>query len=440
MSVHNYFPRKIDADLSMWNRENGRKVLLLRGARQVGKSSAVRNLSRQFEYFLEVNFEEDKDVRAFFEGGSLSPRPICEQLALRYGVPIVPGKTLLFFDEIQACIPAIGSLRFFYEKMPELHLVAAGSLLEFAIEEIPSFGVGRVTSMFMYPFSFYEFLGAMGEDMLLNAIRGANCARPLHEVIHCKAADLLKRFLIVGGMPEAVARYVNTGDLLQVQTVLSSLTVSLKNDFAKYRRKVPALLLNEVFDSVARQAEGKFVYEKAAVQASNAQVKQALDLLLMSGLVVPVTHTAANGIPLGSEINPKIRRMFMLDTGIFQCVSGLDMSRLFVANDFKTVNRGAMAEMFTGLELMKNASPYSPFPLYFWQREKRQSSAQIDFLVQRGEQILPIEVKAGTQGTMQSLRMFMQEKKIERGIRTSLENFARYENIDVYPMYAIANL
>ena len=440
MNMDNYFSRKIDADLSAWNKEHGRKVLLLRGARQVGKSSAVRQLGKRFEYFLEVNFEEDKEVRAFFEGGSLSPKPICEQLSIRYGVPIVPGKTLLFFDEIQACIPAISSLRFFYEKMPELHLVAAGSLLEFALEEIPSFGVGRITSMFMYPFSFYEFLGALGEDLLLQAIRGADCANPLHEVIHRKAVDLLKRFLIVGGMPEAVARYVNTGDLLQVQTILNSLLVSLKNDFAKYGKKVPTLLLNEVFESVARQADGKFVYEKAAVQASNAQVKQALELLLMSGLIVSVTHTAANGIPLGSEINPKIRRMFMLDTGLFQCVSGLDMSRIFVSNDFKTVNRGAMAEIFVGLELMKNSSPYRPFPLYFWQREKRQSSAQIDFLVQRGEHIRPIEVKAGTQGSMQSLRMFIQEKKIERGIRTSLENFARYENIEVYPMYAIANI
>jgi predicted AAA+ superfamily ATPase len=324
--------------------------------------------------------------------------------------------------------------------MPELHLVTAGSLLEFALEEIPSFGVGRITSMFMYPFSFYEFLDALGEDLLLQTIRRADCANPLHEVIHRRAVELLKRFFVVGGMPEAVVRYANTKDLLQVQTVLSSLLVSLKNDFAKYRKKVPVLLLNEVFDSVVRQAEDKFVYEKVAVQATNAQVKQALELLMMSGLILPVTHAAANGIPLGSEINPKIRRMFMLDTGLFQRVSGLDMSQIFVSNDFKTINRGAMSEIFIGLELMKNSSPYHPFMLYFWQREKRQSSAQIDFLVQRDEQILPIEVKAGTQGAMQSLRLFMQEKKIERGIRTSLENFAQYENIDVYPMYAIANV
>jgi predicted AAA+ superfamily ATPase len=239
MTANNYFFRNIDSDLLAWSKEPDHKVLLLRGARQVGKSSAVRNLGKQFEYFLEVNFEEDREVRRFFEGGSLSPLPIIEKLSIKYGVPIVAGKTLLFFDEIQACIPAISSLRFFYEKMPELHVVAAGSLLEFALEEIPSFGVGRITSMFMYPFSFYEFLTALGEDMLLNAIRKADSTNPLHEVIHNKTIELLKRFLVVGGMPEAVVKYVKTTDLLQVQKVLNSLLVSLKNDFAKYKKQVP---------------------------------------------------------------------------------------------------------------------------------------------------------------------------------------------------------
>jgi len=321
-----------------------------------------------------------------------------------------------------------------------LHLIAAGSLLEFALEEIPSFGVGRITSMFMYPFSFFEFLHALGENMLVEAIRKANPKNPLHDVIHRKSVELLKRFLIIGGMPEAVAKYAKNNDLLQIQTVLSSLLVALKNDFAKYKRRVPISRLNEVFESVAHQAEGKFVYEKAATQASNLQVKQALELLMMAGLVYPVTHTAANGIPLGAEINPKFQRMFLLDTGLFQRILGLDMAQIFVTDDFKTINRGAIAELFVGLELIKNSSCYFPNVLYYWQREKSQGKAQIDYLMQRGEKIIPIEVKSGTQGAMQSLRRFMAEKNIEKGIRTSLENFAHYENIDVFPLYAISNL
>ena len=440
MSNKNYYTRNIDSELLAWSKEPDRKVLMLRGARQVGKSSSVRHLSNNFQYFVEVNFEEDSEVRSFFERGSLSPQPICELLALKYKTPIIPGKTLLFFDEIQSCIPAISSLRFFYEKIPDLHVIAAGSLLEFAIEEIPSFGVGRITSMFMFPFSYYEFLRALGENLLLEAICFANLKNPLHEVIHNRAVELFKRFLVVGGMPEAVAKYVKTNDLLQIQPILNSLLVSLKNDFAKYKKRVPLTRLNEVFTSVAHQSEGKFVYEKAATQASNVQVKQALELLIMAGLVYPVTHTAANGIPLGAEINPKFQRMFLFDTGLFQRILDLDMSQIFVSNDFKTINRGAITELFVGLELVKNSSCYNPNSLYYWQRDKSNGNAQIDFLIQRGGNIVPIEVKAGTQGSMQSLWRFMKEKGIKTGVRTSLENFSTYENVEVYPVYAISNL
>ena len=178
MNNSNYHFRNIDSELLSWSKDPDRKVLMLRGARQVGKSSSVRHLGKDFQYFLEVNFEEDKETHRFFENGSLTPQPICELLAVKYKTPIIPGKTLLFFDEIQACIPAISSLRFFYEKMPDLHVIAAGSLLEFALEEIPSFGVGRITSMFMYPFSFYEFLYALGEQRLVESLRNAKSNNP----------------------------------------------------------------------------------------------------------------------------------------------------------------------------------------------------------------------------------------------------------------------
>ena len=439
MAEKTYFSRNIDHDLLAWSKTPDRKTLLLRGARQVGKSTAVRHLAKTFKYFVEVNFDDKKNVHTFFEQ-SLSPQEICEQLSFFYRVPIIPGETLLFFDEIQSCLPALSSLRYFYEQYPELHLIAAGSLLEFALEEIPSFGVGRIRSFFMFPFSFDEFLNALGDSMLVEAYRKATPQKPLQEPIHQQLVRRLKTFLIVGGMPEAVAQYVKTQDLQHSQNVLNDIINSLKTDFAKYKKRIPALRINEVFESVARQAEGKFVYERAAVQASNAQVKQALDLLVMAGLVYSITHTAANGIPLGAEINPKIQRFILMDTGLFQRVLNLDVAQIFISNDFQTVNRGALAEIFVGLELMKGSSCYNPISLYCWQREKRQGNAQVDYVIQQGENIVPIEVKAGTQGAMQSLRLFMSEKGIEKGIRTSLENFAQYENIDVFPMYAITNL
>jgi predicted AAA+ superfamily ATPase len=292
----------------------------------------------------------------------------------------------------------------------------------------------------MFPFSYDEFLCALGDEMLVKAYRKATPQNPLQEPVHQQLVRRLKTFLIIGGMPEVVSQYEKTQDLLHCQNVLNDIIVSLKTDFAKYKKRVPALRINEVFESVVRQAEGKFVYERAAVQTSNAQVKQALDLLVMAGLIYPVTHSSANGLPLGSEINPKFQRFILLDTGLFQHILDLDVSQLIISDNFQTINRGAIAEIFVGLELIKGSSCYNPLSLYYWQREKRQAHAQIDYLIQHSEQILPIEVKSGTQGAMQSLHLFMSEKNIKKGIRTSLENFAHYENIDVYPMYAISNL
>ena len=312
--------------------------------------------------------------------------------------------------------------------------------MELAIDEMPSIGVGRERNLFMYPFSFEEFLNALGENLLIEAYRSASPASPLFDPIHRKLLNHLKIFLIIGGLPEVIASYVHSQDLLKCQELLNDLVLTFRRDFHKYKQKIPGNRIAEVFQSVANQVNGKFIYEKAAIGASNYQVRQALDLLIKAGLVIPVTHTAANGIPLGAEKNSKYRRMLMCDTGLYQRTLGLDTAALLLSDDFKVVNRGAIAEMFVGLEIIKSTSPYEEAELYCWVREKKNSQAQVDFVVQKGEQIFPIEVKSGTQGSMQSLREFMNEKKTEKGIRTSLENFFQLENIDAYPMYAISNL
>jgi predicted AAA+ superfamily ATPase len=435
-----YFQRNIDKELLLWSRDKNRRVMLLRGARQVGKSSSVRNLGKNFKYFVEVNFEDASEgVKNLFQPG-ISPQEICRYLSVEYDIDIIPGETLLFLDEIQACIPAISKLRFFYEKYPELHVIAAGSLLEFALNELPSFGVGRISSYFMYPFSFEEFLLATNNKRLVDEYKNASPACPVSDIAHSKLLKLLNIFMLYGGMPSVVSDYAENKNFINCQNILNDILISFRNDFAKYKAHVPANRINEVFESVAKQSEGKFVYERAGVQLSNRQVKTTLELLIMSGLVCQVTHTSANGIPLGAEANHKFQRMFMFDTGLFQRLLGLNVAEILLSNDFKTVNRGALAEIFVGLELIKASSCRNPVSLYYWQREKSLGSAQIDFLVQKHDKIIPVEVKSGTQGAMQSLRWFMQEKKIDRGIRTSLENFSYYGNIEVYPLYAISNL
>ena len=434
-----YLERNIDKELLNWKEDAERKPLLVRGARQVGKSSSIRKLAENFDSFLEVNFEEHKRVHSLFDG-DLTPQVLCENLSVMFDMEIVPGKTLLFFDEIQSCLPAISSLRFFYEKMSELHVVAAGSLLEFALAEIPSFGVGRIRSIYMYPLSFDEFLLGMGQVKLLEIKRKASAQKPLAVPIHEKLLDLLKKFLIIGGMPEVVGKYVAQNDLRGCQRVLDDLISSIQIDFAKYKDKVPSSRIREVFESIVRQVGGKFVYKKASQNLNTIQIKQALELLIMAGLVVPVTHTSANGIPLGAEVNPKKRKMLLMDTGIFQRIIQLDISELLFSDEFSLVNKGGIAEQFIGLEMLKNAPCFHQIELFYWHREALNSNAEVDYLIQKNNEIVPIEVKSGLKGSMNSMFLFLTEKNAKYGCRLSLENFAEYKNIQVYPLYALGNI
>lgn len=200
------------------------------------------------------------------------------------------------------------------------------------------------------------------------------------------------------------------------------------------------MLIRMVFRSVVEQNGQKFVFSKAIPDANHLQVKDALELLSMAGLIVPVTHSAANGVSLGAEINPKMRKFIVFDSGIFQRILGLNLSDVLIKNDFEAINKGAIAELNVGLELIKSAPCYQRQNLYYWHREAKSSNAEVDYLIQVDTKILPIEVKAGTKGSMQSLKLFMDLKKSEKGIRVSQENFSTFQDIDVYPLYAVANL
>lgn len=434
-----YLYRNIDDYLDKWAVSSERKPLLLRGARQVGKSSAVKNLSTKFKYFVDLNFESDKEVHVFFEG-NLNPLEICEKLSIYYGIPIKPNETLLFFDEIQACLPAISSLRFFYEKYPKIHLIAAGSLLEFALQELPSFAVGRVRSMFMYPFSFNEFLQALGLENLIKAKKGAGYNMALPEPIHKKLNEYLTRFLILGGMPEVIAKYSRGEDMLECLQTIDDVVISYRSDFLKYKKRVNPLRMQNVLLSAAEQAGGKFVYSRAEKESSYRQIKEALDLLIMAGLLIPVYRTSGNGIPLGAESDLSQFKLLIIDTGLFQHIVNLDISGLFTSNDWKIINKGAIAEQYAGLELIKSASPYVQPALYYWARQARNSNAELDYLLQKGNSVVPLEIKSGSKGSMRSLQMFLQEKQVEFGIRSSMENFAEYENIKVHPLYDLGRI
>jgi hypothetical protein len=238
-------------------------------------------------------------------------------------------------------------------------------------------------------------------------------------------------------MPEVVAKYAQEKDLMACQQVLDDLIISLKDDFTKYKKRVPALRIAEVFESVVQQNGGKFAYTKVVTESNHKQIKEALELLIMAGLVIPVTHTSANGIPLGAEVDHKKRKMLIFDTGVFQRLLGLNISEVLFEDSFQIVNKGAIAELCVGLELLRSSSCYQQQSLYYWQREALNSNAEVDYLIQKHHEIIPIEVKSGTKGSMQSLCLFLKEKKRPFGIRFSLENYSVYEQIRVYPLYAV---
>lgn len=431
-----YIERDIDKYLEMWAKSVSHKPLLVRGARQVGKTTAVRHLANNFKNYVEIDLNERRDLHSVF-APQFSPQQICDSLCVILGCEIIPGETLLVFDEIQACPEAINKLRYFYERYPQLHVIATGSLLEFALEELPSFGVGRIDSIFMYPLSFGEFLRATGNKSLFVSIKSGSPRQPLHDAVHAKAVSLLKVFMAIGGMPEVVSTYVKTQSVSQCQALLDSLINSFRADFKKYRKRVDPILINDAWMSIAEQGLGKFVYSRVNRDLRIDVVKQAVQTLVMAGLANSIVHTSANGIPLGAEVDRKYCRMVLLDTGIVQRLLNLDLVPYLMESDSTTINKGAMAEVYVAEELIKAMSPYTQTELHCWHREDKQGNSEIDFVVEKKGHIVPIEVKSGTKGSMQSMRYFMELKKISKGIRTSLENFGTIGDIDIIPLYAI---
>lgn len=445
-----YYKRNIDDKLLEWKESPRRKPLLIRGARQVGKSTAVRHLGKGFKYFVEVNLESQPSIRQLFTK-DIDVHRTCEAISATLGIPVVAGKTLLFIDEIQVSQEAIMSLRYFKEDYPELHVIAAGSLLEFTLEELPSFGVGRIRSLYMYPFSFDEFLLAQGLDTTVDFKHKATSLSPLPEAVHNKLVEQLKTFYLVGGMPAAITEWVESKSYIECTRVHNDILDTYQDDFSKYKSRVSPALLRQVLRSVALQAGCKFVFRQVADDIHSSVIKEALHLLTLAGLIKPVSHSDGNGVPLGAEENCNYTKYLFLDLGLMQTMLGTPAANVLLSSDADFVNKGAASEMFAGLELVKSHDCFQKAEMYYWQNLSRGTNAEIDYLVVKDGIVVPIEVKASTRGSMQSLWLFMRKKGLHRAIRTSLENFGEFEyvdkesqdevrHVDVVPLYALSNL
>ena len=452
-----YIPRNIDRYLMEWKNQKEHKPLLLRGARQVGKSFSIRHLGETFESYIEVNFEKHPELKEIFVAVS-DVHEIANRLALIAGKSIEPGKTLLFLDEIQACTPAIKSLWAFKEDFPELHVIAAGSLLEFTLKDLSSFGVGRVRSLFMYPLSFNEFLVAQGKGAWLEEKQKSSAEDPLFEVLHNELVQQFRTFLMVGGMPASVAKWVETHNYAECQAEQDDIQLAYYDDFAKYSRKIDPTLLRNTLQSVVLQIGKKFVYSKVEGGYKADEVKKALQLLCDAGIVKRVSHTAANGLPLGAEVNDKFRKYIYLDSGLLLRILDMDfggaqqLTELIVTGAAEDlVNKGSLTEMVLGWEFVKYENPRAQLDLYYWENTNDGTSAEVDYILVRDMNILPVECKSGTSGKMKSLRLFMQHKKLPKAVRSSLENFSLLQykdqddsdtirNIEIIPLYSISNL
>lgn len=453
-----YVYRTINSTLLLeWKNSRSLKPLLLRGARQVGKSWAVEHLGESFDYFIEVNFEKRPDMKDVFERVH-DVHELANSLGILYNKPVEPGKTLIFLDEIQDCLAAIKSLWSFKEDFPGLHVVAAGSLLEFALKELPSFGVGRIRSLFVYPFSFDEFLIAEGKSSWVKAKKEASSDKPLLTALHNDLVQHYRTFLMVGGMPASVAAWITSHDYRQCQAELDDIQLTYYDDFVKYAKKVDPTLLRNTLQSVILQIGNKFVYSQVEGDYRAEEVKKALGLLCDAGIIKRVSHTAANGLPLGAEINKKFRRYIYLDSGLLLRILDMDLgsaqqlTELIIAGTAEDlVNKGGLAEMVLGWELVKYNNPRSQHDLYYWENTAEGTRSEVDYIIARNMKVLPIECKAGTSGKMKSLREFMRQKHLTDAIRCSLENFSLLENedkkddnalrcISINPLYAISTL
>ena len=445
-----YFRRHIDEQLQQWKEAPRRKPLLIRGTRQVGKSTAVREFGKLFRFFVEINLEKQPDLLQLFPA-NIDVKKTCEKLSGTLGIPIVPGETLLFIDEIQVSKEAIMSLRYFKEDYPELHVIAAGSLLEFTLEELPSFGVGRIRSLYMYPFSFDEFLMAQGLDLTIDYKKKATSEEPLTEKAHKDIVDQLRTFYLVGGMPAAVTEWVETHSFIEVAHTHTDIIQTYEDDFNKYKKRVSPNLLRQVLRSVALQAGNKFVYAQAVRDVHSSVVRDALHLLTLAGLIAPVTHTSGTGVPLGAEENSNYTKYLFFDLGVMLTMLDIPAADILLASDVDLVNKGGTSEVFAGLEMIKYRDCLQKPEMHYWENTAKGSNAEVDYLRVRSEQVLPVEVKANTQGSMQSLWVFMRMRKLHDAIRTSLENFGQFNyddpkdnferrHVDIIPLYALSNL
>lgn len=430
-----------DASNILINWKNSKKhyPLLIRGARQVGKTYLIDQFGEQhFESYVKVNLEHEPQIAKIFH--SLDPNDILNAIRALKSVQITPGKTLLFIDEIQESPEAILSLRYFKEQLPEMHVIAAGSLLEFVLNaENFSMPVGRVQNLFLKPLSFMEFLSASGFQSLREMLGEISLAKPINDGVHERLNTLVREYLIVGGMPDVVDTYLDSKNMEETQAFQSMIYNNYRVDFGKYAKKLSVEQMQLIFDRVPRFIASDFEYKTIHPELRAEMIRRIMYKFREAGLVYLCHAVSASAIPLAALIKEKKFKLFLLDVGLMMRACQLS-GELLLQNDIILVNRGAVAEQFVGQELLAYGNWYEPQSLYYWKREKTGSKAEVDFVIAVDEHIVPVEVKSGATGRLRSLKLFIEEKGSQIGVRISQRALNYDGKILSVPFYLISEL
>lgn len=425
--------RTLSSHLCSWLHDRHRRPLVLRGARQVGKTWLVRTLAKDTgRELIELNFERDPHLARLF--ASNDPKTILGELALGLGRDIQPSQCILFLDEIQAAGELLAKLRWFYEELPALPVIAAGSLLEFTLASHTfSMPVGRIAFCHVEPMSFAEYLEAHEQNTLLETIARWQPGMTPSTTAHDAATRHFQRYAMVGGMPAAVAAELAGQSPGQCRMLQRDLVATYRADFAKYGNRMDGATLDATLMAIAALIGGKFVYSRVGEGVKGHQGKRALELLAAARLCHLVRHSPASSPPLGALVKEKFRKAILLDAGLMHALVGTPATTHFPAwQSLLPDMRGKLAEQLAGqqLRLVDEAALSGDGPeLFYWQREGGRPG-EIDYLVELSGRILPVEIKSGTAGSMKSLHQFMFDRRLSLAVRCDF-NPPTVQEVDV---------
>jgi len=422
--------------LLKWKKDKNKKPLLLQGARQVGKTYLVTEFAKnEYENFVYLNFEEDKNLATLFED-SLNAKSLLENISIYIGRGINIENTLVFFDEVQAVPDVLTSLKYFYEQLPELHIIAAGSLLGVSVARHRSFPVGKVTFLTLYPMTFYEYLEAFSEELLVEKIKSLKKIEPLPEVIHKKLLKHLSKYLFLGGMPEVLKTYRETLDMSLARKVQIDILKAYERDFSKYSEKREAIKISELWQSVPFQLSRenkKFKYKDVKKGGRASKYEFGIEWLRKAGLIHIAYNLKTPKFPLKAYAEFSKFKIYLLDTGLLGAMFNLQPRIIIKPLDLFKEFYGAFIENYTAMELVSNFES----ELYYWTSN---SEAEVDFILQTENMILPLEVKSGMNRNIKSLRSYYDKYHPEFIIRTSPRNLIRDSEFINIPLYLVGSL